>query len=172
MSSSSGQVECHVSRVRLLGLLVLTCLMVGTSYFCTTLPDLTARVAGWAGVAFFSLGFVAIPVMFFRSGPQVIVNEYGIDDLRLRLGLIPWEEIRGLSIGSVHSTKFLCIDLVDREKYLSRLPRWKRSAAAANEMLGFPALTIGFSGLSPGLKEVWAYIESSSNPAPQRQTAE
>jgi hypothetical protein len=152
--------ECRTSKAKLLGLLALTCAMVGASYFCTTLPDTLARGVGWIGVAFFGLGFIAFPIVFFRAGPQVLVNEDGIDDRRLKLGLIPWSDIRALSIGSVNSVKFLCIELVDPEKYLSRLPRWKRALAAANEGMGFPALSIGFSGLSPGLEKVWSYLQT------------
>ena len=151
--------ECRTSKAKLLGLFGLTCIMVGASYFCTTLPDPLPRVFGWIGVAFFGLGFVAFPVMFFRTGPQVVVDDQGIEDRRMKIGVIPWQDIRSLSIGSVNSAKFLCVDLVDPEKYLSRLPPWKRRLAAANEALGFSALSISFAGLSPGLNEVWAYVQ-------------
>ena len=150
--------ECRPSKVKLFGLLGLTCAMVGASYFCTTIPDLTAQVFGWIGVAFFGLGFIAIPRQLLRAGPQVVINDEGIDDRRLKLGPIRWDDIRELSIGSVHGAKFLCIELVDRERYLSRLPAWKRRLGAASEALGFPPLTIGFSGLTPGLDEVWDYV--------------
>ncbi len=154
------EMECHTSKVKVLGLLGLTCVMVAASYFCTTLANVTPRLVGWVGIVFFGFGFIAFPVMFFRSGPQVVVSDAGIEDRRLKLGLIPWEDIRALSVGSVNSAKFLCIELVDREKYLSRLPGWKLRLAVANEALGFSPLTISFSGLAPGLKEVWAYIQS------------
>lgn len=38
--------------------------------------------------------------------------------------------------------KFLCGEVLDPEKYLSRLPRWQHSPAGVYETLGFPALTI------------------------------
>jgi hypothetical protein len=151
--------ECYTSRAKLLGLLALTCVMVGGSYFCTTLLGLGARVVGWVGVGFFGLGFVAVPVMCLRTGPQVILNDEGIEDRRLKIGIIRWEDIRSLSIRSVNSVKFLCVEVFDPEKYLSRLPRWKRSLAGLNAALGFPALTISFQGLSPGIREVWAYLQ-------------
>ncbi len=152
--------KCYTSKVKLLGLLGLTCVMVTMSSFLTTLPDLISRVVGWIGVGFFGLGFIAFPVMFFRTGAQIVINDEGIEDCRQKIGVIRWEDIRSLSIGSVYSAKFLCVEVADTEKYLSQLPRWKRSYAAVNEALGFPALTIGFSGLSPGLKEVWAYLQA------------
>ena len=151
--------ECHNSKVKLFGYLVLTCLMVGGSYFCTTLPGLKAQVAGWFGIAFFGLGFIAIPIQFFRGGPQVLIDENGIHDRRLKIGAIRWEDIRSLSIGSINSAKSLCIEVVEPEKYLGQMPAWKRKLARANRALGFPPLTISFGGLSPGVDEVWGYLQ-------------
>jgi hypothetical protein len=152
--------ECYPSKVKLLGLLGLTCAMVGMSYFCATLPGLLPQVVGWIGVGFFGLGFIAFPVIFFRTGPQVVINDEGLEDRRGKIGVIRWEDIRSLSIASVYSAKFLCVELSDPEKYFSRLSRWGRWLAAATETVGFPALTIGFSGLRPGLKEVWACLHA------------
>ncbi len=152
--------ECYTSRVKLVGLLLLTVVMVGASYFCTTLDGFVPQVVGWIGVAFFGLGFVVFPVMFLRRGPQVVLSDEGFEDKRLKVGLIPWRDIRSVSVGSVNSAKFLCLELQDPDKYLSRLPRWKRSLARTNTALGFSAVTISFSGLSPGLKEVEAYLET------------
>jgi len=134
--------------------------MVGMGYLCTTLPDMLARVVGWIGIGFFGLGVIAFPVRFFRSEPQIVINEEGIDDRRLKIGVIRWADIRSLSIRSLNSVKFLCIELVEPEKYLARLPRWKRSLGWTNEILGFPAMTIGFTGLSPGIAQVWEYIHN------------
>ena len=152
--------ECYPSKLKLLGLLCLTCVMVSVFYFLTTQPDLISRVVGWIGVSFFGLGFIALPVMFFRTGPQVVINDEGIEDRRMKIGIIRWEDIRSLSLGSVKSAKFLCVEVADPETHFARLPRWSRALTAASEALGFSALTIGFSGLSPGLKEVWAYLQA------------
>ena len=163
--------ECYPSKVKLLGLLALTCVMVGVSYFCTTLSGLLPQVVGWIGVGFFGLGFIALPIMFFRTGPQVLITDEGIEDRRLKIGVIRWEAIRSLSLRSVESTKFLCVELFDPERYLSRLPRWTRPLRVVTEALGIPSLTIGFSGLSPGVKEVWAYLQSRSPHAPALSAA-
>jgi hypothetical protein len=152
--------ECYTSKLKLLGLLGLTSVLVSVFYFLTTMPDLISRVVGWIGVSFFGLGFIALPIQFFRAGPQVVINDEGIEDRRDRLGIIRWGDIRSLSIGLVSSAKFLCVEVADPERYLSRLPRWGRSLTAATKALGLPALTIGFSGLSPGLKEAWAYLQA------------
>lgn len=151
--------ECRTSRVKMIGLLALTAILVGVSWFCTTLPGWKSQAVGWSGLAFFGLGFVAIPIQFFRSGPQVTIDDRGIEDHRLGVGLIPWEDIRGARVVSVKGTKFLCIEADDPTVYLSRMPAWKRSLVGTNLALGFSELTISFVGLSPGIDEAWRFIQ-------------
>lgn len=156
--TTPARLEVRVSPLRMLELLGLTCLMVGGAYFCTTLPELTPRVVGWLGMAFFSLGFIAVPVALRRKGPQVVIDERGIEDRQL--GLIPWEEIAALSVGTIHGEKFLGVHVVEPEKYLARLPGLARINARANPSLGFSPITIGFSGLSHSAEKVVAFIQA------------
>jgi hypothetical protein len=153
--------HCHTSISKTLGLACLGILMLGGSWFCTTLPELKAQLAGWAGLVLFGLCSVAIPLKLLRSGPAVIVDESGIHDLRSSFGTIPWTDIASLWIGSVRSQRFLCIEVFDPNVYLSHLPVHKRLLAHANKSLGFPPITISFSTLSPGLDEVWSYIRTN-----------
>jgi hypothetical protein len=135
--------------------------MLGASWFCTTIPKLKAQIAGWTGLVLFGLCFIAIMAQLFRSGPSIILDDSGIHDRRSSFGTIPWTDIVSLQIGSVRSQRFLCVEVVDPNTYLSRLPRHKRLLAQANLSLGFPAITIGFSGLSPGIDEVWSYVQAN-----------
>jgi hypothetical protein len=145
--------------VRLLGLLVLTAIMVALCYWCTTLAGLLPRAVGWFGVVFFGLGFIMIPVKLVTSGPQVMINDEGIEARRLGVGLIPWQDIDSLSLASVNRTRFLNIWVTDPEKYISILPKWKRAVALIQQKMGFSVLTLTFSGLSPGIDEVWTYLK-------------
>jgi hypothetical protein len=65
--------ECYKSKVKLLGLLGLTCVMVSMSYFCTTLPDLISSLNAcrhpvWAG---------AVKAAFDRDGRLTIKGGTG-----------------------------------------------------------------------------------------------
>jgi hypothetical protein len=159
--TSNACLELKVSEIRLLKLLGLTFIMVASSYFCTTLPDLTARIAGWAGVCFFSLGFVVLPKQFFKSGPQVVIDGRGIQDRRSNLGLIEWADMESLAAVELHSQKFLSVEVSDLNKYLKRLSGAGRIAAQANRALGFSEITIGFSGLSHSTDEVMHFIREN-----------
>jgi len=157
--------RCHISTSKTLGLVCLVIVMLGGSWFCTTLPELKAQIAGWAGLVFFGLGFFKILAQFFRSAPSVILDEMGIHDLRSSFGPIPWADVVSLRIVSVESQRFLCVEVLDPSTYLSRLPSHKRLLerllAQANPSLSFPPITISFSGLSPGLDDVWSYVQTN-----------
>jgi hypothetical protein len=153
-------IECYASRMKLAGLFGLTCVMVGMSYFCSRMPGLVPRLVGWFGVVFFGLGFIVVPWMLCSKGPLLVIDDHGIEDRRWKIGVIPWEDVHSLSVITIQSTKLLGIELVDPEKYLARLPRWQRSLAAINSAVGYPPFAISFAGLSPGIKEVWATLQS------------
>jgi hypothetical protein len=162
--------RCHTSIAKTLGWVCGAILMLGASWFCTTIPTLKAQIAGWLGLVFFGLGFIATLAQLFRRGPSVILDELGIHDLRSSFGIIPWADVVSLRVGSVRSQRFLCVDVQDPSTYLSRLPSrkrlLKRLLAMANASLGFPPITIppisiGFTGLSPDLDEVWSYVQTN-----------
>jgi hypothetical protein len=149
-------VECYTSRTKLLGYLALTCVMVGMAYFSATRSDPIANFLGWLGVAFFGLGFIVFPVQLLRWGPVVLVNEMGIEDRRLRIGVILWEDITAISSDGVH---FISITVKDPEKYLSRMSKWKRWVAELSRTYGFSPIFIGFVGVTPGIDEALKYIQ-------------
>jgi len=86
--------RCHTSITKTLGLVCAGILMLGASWFCATVPNLKAQIAGWVGLVFFGLCSIAILAQLFRSVPSVILDELGIHDLRSSFGTIPWAESR------------------------------------------------------------------------------
>lgn len=151
--------RCYPSKFKLLGLMGLICLMVGMSYVCTRHQEMIVRVVGWIGVGFFGLGFGVLPRMLGK-GPIVVIDDTGIEDRRWKLGVIPWDDVQSLQMYEIGSSKFLGIELIDPEKYLSRLRRWRRWLAATNRAMGFPSFAISFAGLTPGIDEAWKALSS------------
>lgn len=134
--------------------------MLGGSWFCTTLPQLKAQIAGWAGVVFCGLCLIGLLTQLFRNGPSVIFDEEGIHIVH-SFGMIPWADIVSLRIGKLRSQRFLCVAVNEASIYLSRLPTHKRLVAKANPSLGFPPITVSFSALSPGLDEGWRHLQTT-----------
>lgn len=140
---------------------MLTAVMVGVSYFCTTQPGLKSKVFGWIGVGFFSLGFIVLPRQLVRSGIQFIVDEHGLEDRRSKIGLIEWRDVLSVSVGTIHRQQLLCVHVRDPEKYLDRLSKAGIMIARANERLRFPPITLAFSGLSRSPAEVHAFVQKN-----------
>lgn len=96
--------------------------------------------------------------LYFRRGPQVVLNEEGIEDRRQALGVIPWEDIRWFAINTLHEVEFLSIEVADPDKYLARLTWWNRFGSSSLVRKGLPAIAISFVHLDPSLDEVWQFI--------------
>jgi len=152
--------ECRRSIAKIGALLLLGAGMIAASWFCTTIDKPFARIAGWSGLVFFGLCFVAIALMAFQRTPQVVISEDGIDDRRWKLGVVPWDDVRDMSMRSMGNNRFICVELVDPEKYLGNLSWWQRKLMRANTAVGFPGLVVNCTGLSPGVDEVWAHLQS------------
>ncbi len=146
--------------MKTLGVAALAIVMVAASYFCTTLPGLKPQIFGWLGVFFFGLSLLLIPVRLIRGGVVVLIDDVGIEDRRTGIGTVPWEDIRALRIVKIKSTRLLCVDVTDPEKYMSILSPYKRLLAKSNIALGFSPVTIGFVGLTPSQREVWEYLRN------------
>jgi hypothetical protein len=151
--------ECFTSISKSTGLLFVGLAMVLLSWFCTTIPRPVAQIAGWAGVVFFGLCLPEGARQMFRTGPAVVLNENGIQDFRRSLS-INWRDVESLWIGCYRSQRFLCVEVNDETVHLAQMPVHQRLMAKANQSFGFPAITIAFAGVTPGLDEVWAYIEN------------
>lgn len=132
--------------------------MVACAVFCTRMQGLLLQAVGWVGVLFFGLCLVAWAARLMRGGPQVRIDNDGIEDRRLAVGVVPWGDVSSIYVGVVRSTKFLCVDVADPDAFLLRLRPWRRWLARRSMAMGFPPLSISFIDLSPGLRDVCAYL--------------
>lgn len=67
-------------------------------------------------------------------GPCIIINENGINDKRLRMGVIRWSDIEKVRMHGVSGAYFISIELLDSKQYQSRQPFYLR---LANEVWRF-----------------------------------
>jgi hypothetical protein len=150
---------CNYSKVKILiAAFILAFFLCGSFYFLS-LPDITKKCSGAAGVLLFGLCFYQVMVSLFKKGPGIVVDERGIEDFQWGWGVIPWSEIIYVSIGTIKSTRFLSIETRNADVYLSKVKGitcfWKYS----NEVLGFPPICLNFNILTPGVDEVFDYIK-------------
>jgi hypothetical protein len=156
--------ECRSSFAQQLGILMLFLLWVMLIASAMgvipgwSVPPVPVRVAGWVGVILLAL---VIPTVrpLFASRAVVILNDVGIDDARIGLGLIPWRDMESVSCYELRGRPAIQFWLRDERSYLDRWAPWRRVLAKAVVALGYSPLSMNFVGISPGFEPVYSYIK-------------
>jgi hypothetical protein len=150
--------EAYPSKTKIVALLLLTIAMVGMCAFCTTLPEIEAQIAGWAGVLFFGLGFIVFPLALLRAAaPRIVMDDVGIHT-GSSIGVVDWGDVTAFRIDSIHGKKFLSVFVQNVAKYLERMPALARRAAQSHPDLGVSEIAVCFVGLTPGLPEACHHL--------------
>lgn len=117
---------------------------------------------GLVTVLFFGTGAAVGAWQFFDTRPRLQINDVGILDRTLGVGLIPWADITDAYVRSINHEYFICLQVLDEQAYLDRLPPLKRKLAGANEALGFTPLSINLSGVDLNPEQLLEYILKQS----------
>ncbi|MGZ5280475.1 MAG: STM3941 family protein [Pseudobdellovibrionaceae bacterium] len=101
-------------------------------------------------LGFASLGggfilLVLIGLAWPRPLPIVVMNDDGILDRRLNIGVIRWADIQDVQIE--FEGKFICLRVQNPEAYVSKFPPVKREKMEFHQSLGFKMLNIEVKGL-------------------------
>jgi len=105
------------------------------------------RWVGWMNIIFFGAGSLVFLWQIFDSRPRLIIDERGILDRTLGVGVIHWADIEGAYTRSIQGNDFICLQLRNTDQYVRRLSKVKRAMIPANEALGFAPLNINLSGI-------------------------
>jgi hypothetical protein len=62
----------------------------------------------------------------YSPEPLILLNDEGVFDRRLRLGIIRWEDIRRIKSYSVSGVYYISLELHDKKTYQARRPSWLR----------------------------------------------
>jgi hypothetical protein len=106
-------------------------------------------VAGWfgiAGVLFFGIATVVGLWQGTRRGPRLTLDEEGLRDRTLNVGVIAWTDIISIEPYGVAGQPFIGLRLQDPSKYLERTSGIWRMLAWVNSGSGFP-LSLNLVGL-------------------------
>jgi hypothetical protein len=153
--------EFRSSIPRTLGFAALGVLITLASYYAGRTASGLTQVVGWLGVVFFGLAAVVIPLQLLRRGPVVIIDDSGVLDRRLGVGLIPWQDISSVSITQIRNQRFISLWLRNEGQYLSHWPAWKRAGSGVSERLGVSPFSMQFKTLTPGLDEAYARLKEN-----------
>jgi len=152
--------EFRTSIPRTLGLAGLAVLMILAGYDAARNASGYIQAAGWLGTPFAGLALVVILLQLFRRSPTVVIDDSGVLDRRLGVGLIPWQDISSVSITQISNQRFISLWLRDDERYRSRASPWRRGAIRLSQRMGFSPFKMQFRGLTPGLEDAYAILRS------------
>ncbi|HEU4508374.1 MAG TPA: STM3941 family protein [Pyrinomonadaceae bacterium] len=121
-------------------------------------------VVAAVGLLYFQLGYlprivwvlliVTAPFILIRLvrgqdtvNPVITLDEQGIFDKRLKVGVIEWEDIRRIASHSIYSAEYISLHLHDTGKYESRRPVWLKLLSQVQRVFGMSSFAIFTNGL-------------------------
>lgn len=112
-------------------------------YFVLDLPFLV-----WVGAAAMIFALVNKLLRAHSPEPVIVINDEGVFDERLRVGVIRWEDIRRIeSICLNRGVYFISLELHNRKTYESRRPLWLKPWSLAKRVYGLGAISISTTSL-------------------------
>lgn len=132
---------------------------VATGVFLVKTADTTFETwAGWPAIIFFG---AAIPLFVWQiidRRPRLTIDDLGINDRTMGVGLIPWSEITDAYVRSIGGNNFICLVVRDPEMWVAKFSAAKRAMIKTNKALGFTELNVNLSGTGAQPQEVHELI--------------
>jgi hypothetical protein len=102
----------------------------------------------WIGWAIVLLG--AVPgLMVLRSlgedTERVVIDDMGIRDSHLPIGIISWSDIKGATVQTIGGTRVVGLELRDPERVIRRLPAGRQFIARKPHEAGLPGVYIALN---------------------------
>jgi hypothetical protein len=102
---------------------------------------------GWAVVV-----VAGVPGLILLRGlgedtERIVIDDAGIRDSHLPLGIIGWTEIRGATVQTIGGTKVVSLELRDPERLLRRLPTARQFIARKAHEAGLPGVYLALRGI-------------------------
>jgi hypothetical protein len=158
-SATEDRLVLRTSR-RTIILMVLICAAFALlGAWLRTSGDPGTRAVGWVMLVLFGVAGALGAWSMLARRVKLIIDSRGIELLRSDVGCILWEDIVGITTGSIASEKFVILALRYPDKYLSRLSRTGRFLARACKGMGFGDYPVPASGLDMPLEEVYWEID-------------
>lgn len=126
------QIEIPLSKNKLTLMLIGSLVFVATGLWSVIKPPTISNsiignstlvlTVGIAAILFFGLCVVFIAKKLSDKTPGLIINNQGITDNSnaVPIGLIPWDDINGISMTNVANQKFLMLIVKNPDEYINR----------------------------------------------------
>ena len=135
--------EIRVRHTNKLRLALVSAAALGAFYFFFGyLP-----VWAWIGGIVIAIMLVYKAIKGESHDPVITLDEQGIFDRRLKVGVIRWDDIRRAVPHSVQGMEYISLDLHDLKTYEARRPLWLRLLSKGQRVFGMSSVSIMANGL-------------------------
>ncbi|WP_152670134.1 STM3941 family protein [Lysobacter capsici] len=120
-------------------------------------PGANALV-GWSSILFFGGCALVFVRQLLDSRPRIVLDQRGVFDRTLGIGVIPWRDIVGAELKSMQRNHFICLELRNPEHWIGKLSPTQRKLVALNQRMGYSALNVNLSGVAADPHQVLEFI--------------
>jgi hypothetical protein len=131
--------------------------------------DFRATLAGWSSIVFFGGCGAVFVTQLLDARPRIVVDETGVFDRTLRVGVIPWREILGAEVREIAQNRFIALRLRDPHMFTARLGAVHRRLTETNTALGFEPLNLNLGAVEV---DPYALAELIAKEAERRRETE
>jgi hypothetical protein len=96
------------------------------------------------------IALIAVLVNVIRgqgTDPVVIIDDQGVFDKRLKIGVIRWADIRRIKSYSLSGANYISLELHNTQAYESRRPFWLTLLSQAQRLFGMSSISISTNSL-------------------------
>lgn len=111
-----------------------------------------------AAIVLFSAVTICYAIRLTKNTPVLTIGRDGIVEHStiVSVGLIPWSEIKSISVLRVGIQTFIMVDAKNFKKLISKLPKYKQIFIKTTMKLGFPPIAINMNSIRENPGEVLA----------------
>ena len=132
---------------------------------------------GYLPVMVWVLGGLLVVALLYKvvrgesKDPCIVLDDKGVFDSRLRVGVISWDDIREIKFYDRDGTQYISLELHDAQKYQARQPSWMKLISIVHRVHGMSATSITTNGLNMDRDTLAQKIEEGCERASRRTVA-
>lgn len=123
-----------------------------------SLEEIEAQVVGFGGLVFFGGIAVFAAWQVLRRKPRIVLNDEGINDSNLKMGVIPWGEITQAYVLPFLWYKNVELKVRNPELYRKKQPGYLRALGSYNSAFGMSPFLLYMSNTDTKAQTVVDYI--------------
>lgn len=129
---------------------------------------------GYLPVEVWAIGGVVVLVFVYKvvrgesKDPCIVLDDEGVFDRRLKVGVISWDDIRKITLFDRDEGHYISLELNDAQKYKARQPSWMKFISMMHRIHGMSGTSIVTNGLDMDRRTLAHKIQEGCERVSQR----